>query len=210
VIIKRGVPVFIAILFGLLTLVGLVIPLPQINKIVLNWAAILAAIALLIGVFNLLIIHLRRLFKERNLYSGVLALSMFAVFGLAITDASPIGLTQNGVETYFNWVQVPLESALASLLAFLLLIAGFQMMRQQRNGWSFLFLLSAIFVLLGNVLAVLPVVPAPIRSLVTQFQALLQGVVVTAGMRGILLGIALGTITLSLRLLLGMERPYNK
>lgn len=72
------------------------------------------------------------------------------------------------------------------------------------------FLLTALLVLLGNVLAVLTLVPAPIRMLVAQFQRVVQEVIVTAGMRGILLGVALGTITLSLRLLLGMERPYNK
>jgi hypothetical protein len=67
-----------------------------------------------------------------------------------------------------------------------------------------------MLVLLANVLAVLTLVPAPVRTLIAQFRQFIQEVVVTAGMRGILLGIALGTITLSIRLLLGMERPYNK
>lgn len=138
-IIKRGVPVFVAIFFGLLTLVGLIIPLPQINQIVLNWAAFLAAIALLLGVLNLLGVHTRRLFRERNLYSAVLVISMLGVFTLAVTDSPQVGLTKNGFETYFNWVQAPLEAALASLLAFLLLVTGFQMLQRQRNGWAFLF-----------------------------------------------------------------------
>lgn len=209
-ILKRGVPVFIAIFLGFLTLIGLIIPLPQINQIVLNWAGFLAAIALLLGILNLLGVHTRRLFQERNLYSGILVLSMIALFTLAITDSPAIGLTNNGVDTVFNWVQAPLESALASLLAFLLLIAGFQMLRRRRNGWSFLFLFTALLVLLGNVMVVLTLVPTPIRELVSQVQRVIQDVIVTAGMRGILLGIALGTITLSIRLLLGMERPYNK
>jgi hypothetical protein len=33
---------------------------------------------------------------------------------------------------------------------------------------------------------------------------------VTAGMRGLLIGVAIGTIMLSLRVLVGLERPYNK
>lgn len=209
-IIKRGVPVFIAVFLGVLTLLGLVVPLPQINRIVLNWASFIAAAALLLGILNLFNVHSGRLFRERNLYSGVLILSMLAVFGLAVTDSPGIALTQNGVETVFNWVQAPLESALAALLGFILLITGFQMLRNRRNGYAFLFLLTAMFILLANVLTLVTLVPAPIRDLVTQFRRFIQEVVVTAGMRGILLGIALGTITLSIRLLLGMERPYNK
>ncbi len=209
-VIKRGVPVFIAVFLGILTLLGLVVPLPEVNRIVLNWASFIAAAALLLGILNLFNVHSHRLFKERNLYSGVLILSMLAVFAMAITDSPGIAITQNGVDTIFNWVQAPLESALAALLAFILLITGFQMLRNRRNGYAFLFLLTAMLVLLANVLAVLTLVPAPIRDIVEQFRRLLEEVVVTAGMRGILLGIALGTITLSIRLLLGMERPYNK
>jgi len=209
-VIKRGVPVFIAIFFGILTLLGLVVPLPEINRIVLNWASFIAAAALLLGIINLFDVHSRRLFKERNLYSGVLILSMLAVFALAITDSPGIAITENGVDTLFKWVLAPLESALAALLAFVLLITGFQMLRNRRNGYAFLFLLTAMLVLLTNVLAVLTLVPAPVRNIVQQFRLLLEEVVVTAGMRGILLGIALGTMTLSIRLLLGMERPYNK
>ncbi|KAA3660787.1 MAG: hypothetical protein DWQ04_18415 [Chloroflexi bacterium] len=209
-VIKRGVPVLIAVFLGILTLLGLVVPLPEVNRIVLNWASFIAAAALLLGILNLFNVHSRRLFKERNLYSGVLILSMLAVFALAITDSPSIAITENGVNTIFKWVQAPLESALTALLAFVLLITGFQMLRNRRNGYAFLFLLTAMLVLLANVLTVLTLVPAPVRDIVEQFRRLLEEVVVTAGMRGILLGIALGTITLSIRLLLGMERPYNK
>ena len=37
----------------------------------------------------------------------------------------------------------------------------------------------------------------------------LENVVALAGMRGLLIGIALGTITLSIRILAGWERPYQ-
>jgi len=214
-VIKRGVPVFIAVFLGFLTLLGLIVPLPEVNRIVLNWASFIAAIALLLGILNLFSVHTDRLFHERNFYSGILILSMLAVFTLAVTDSPGINFTNEGVNTIFNWVLAPLESALAALLVFILLISGFQMLRSsrdgnRRNGYAFLFLISAMLVLLANVLAVLTLVPTPVRDLVAQFHQLMQGVVVTAGMRGILLGIALGTLTLSIRLLLGMERPYNK
>jgi hypothetical protein len=45
---------------------------------------------------------------------------------------------------------------------------------------------------------------------VNQVVEFVQNVVVTAGLRGLLIGVALGTLLLSLRLLMGVERPYNK
>jgi hypothetical protein len=49
-----------------------------------------------------------------------------------------------------------------------------------------------------------------LNALLTPVRNLINAIFVTAGMRGILIGVALATITLSLRLLAGLERPYNK
>ncbi len=207
-IIKRGLPIFLAVFIGLLTLVGLVLPLPQLNTLLLSWTAFLLSVALLVGVLNLFFVHTRRLLRQRNLYSGILMGSMLAVFGLAVTDA--LSITSGGVNTVFNQIQFPLEAALASLMSFFLLMSGFQLLKRQRNGWSWLFILTAILLLTINILVSLALIPEPIRQIGNQISRLLHDVVATAGMRGLLIGIALGTVMLSIRLLLGMERPYNK
>lgn len=208
--IKRSIPIIIAVVVGLLTFLGLLLnlpPLSQVSSLLLRWASFLAAIALLIGVLNLLAVHLNRLLKG-NLYSGVLALSMVTVFAFAITDL--VGITQGGIDIIFNWVQFPLEAALSSLLAFLLLFAGVQLLRRQRNVGGVLFLLTAVLVLLSTALATSRFVPPGLANIFTRVGETISTIFVTAGMRGILLGVALGTITLSIRLLLGVERPYNK
>lgn len=207
-IFKRGIPLFIAVSIGLLMLVGLLVPLPQITEILLGWATFIAAGALLLGVLNLFIVHSRRFFRDQNFYSGVLIVAMLAVLGLAVTDG--IGITQGGVDEAFRLVQAPLEMAIASLLAFFLLTAGFLLMKRQRTRWSVLFLVSALLVLVGQILVSSAATPASVSQMARLVDRVLQEVVVTAGMRGILLGVALGTVTLSIRLLFGMERPYNK
>lgn len=205
--IKRSIPVAIAVAVGLLTFLGLLLDLPQLSGMLLRWASFLAAIALLLGVLNLLAVHLNRLLKG-NYYSGALALSMITVFTLAITDWA--GVTENGVNTVFSWVQFPLEAALSSLLAFLLLFAGVRLLQKQRNLGGLLFLFAAVLTLLSAALATNRLVPTPVANLFTLIEEAIATIFVTAGMRGILLGVALGTITLSIRLLLGVERPYNK
>ena len=207
-IVKRSIPLAIAIAVGLLTLAGLLLALPQLSNLLLRWAAFLAAVALLLGVLNLFAVHFSRLFRG-NFYSAVLVLSMLAVFVLALTD-DVVNLTQNGVLTVFNWVQTPLEAALASLLAFFLLFTGFQLLKRQRSVGAVLFLLTVVLILLSNILTTTRFLPNNVGLLLTQVHNAITTIFVTSGMRGILIGVALGTLTLSLRLLVGAERPYIK
>jgi hypothetical protein len=204
---KQSIAVFTAVFFGLLTLVALLFNVGGLSSIILGWVSFLAAIALILGVMNLLLVHLNRVFKEQNLYSGVLVLSILGVFAAAVLD----GLTgSDSVNLLFRWVQAPLEAALASLLAVFLLLAGVQLLKRQRTGWAVLFGLTAVLMLLGQALLASRLLPAGLRAPVNQVVEFVQNIVVTAGLRGLLIGVALGTLLLSLRLLMGVERPYNK
>lgn len=206
--IKRYLPLAIAFLFGWLTLLGLLTNSPEINQVVLGWAAFLVAFALILGVLNLFVVHLNRVFKRKNIYSLCLILSMLGVYTLAFLDVR--NESDELLTWYFTWIQAPLEAALASLLAFFLLFAGFQMMKRQRTVWSTIFLLTAVFVLAADVLLVTGWLPPRVNDLVFQLEDIVRNVIVLAGIRGLLIGVALGTITLAVRMLIGMERPYNK
>ena len=210
---KRGIPLISAISFGGLTLISLLFSITEISSLILEWASFLAAVALLLGAINLLSVHTHRLAAHRpvggqNIYSAALVISMLVVFGLGMTDL--IGLTNNSVGVVFNWIQAPLEAALASLLAFFLLLSGIRLLQRQRTIASILFLATAVLILLSNALIASPILPQSISSLFQQLRDLIQSIIVTSGIRGILIGVALGAITLSIRLLLGLERPYNK
>lgn len=198
---KRSYSVALAVIFGLLTLIGLV-AVPSLADIILGWAALLATVALVLGVLNLFRIHGRRA-ADGNFYSGVLVLSMLVVFGLALTDA--FNLTTGGVTAIFTWIQIPLEAAMSSLLAFFLVLAGARLLQHKRNGWSILFLASALFFAI-----VQAPLPTGIQEIVEPIRSIISTVLVTAGVRGLLLGVAIGVILLSLRVLVGLERPYSQ
>src|SRR5690606_18651881 len=136
--------------------------------------------------------------------------SMLAVAALAITDSDAVNLTENGVGVVFNMVQAPLEAAVASLLAFFLLFAGFRLLKRQRNIWSVLFLLTAVLILLSNALINSTLLSPEANLVFGQLRNTIQNIFVTAGIRGILIGVALGIVTMSIRMLIGLERPYNK
>ncbi len=198
---KRTVPVALAIALGLLTLVGLLF-VPVVGNTLASWAAFLAAVALLLGVINLLGVHARRM-AQGNFYSAALVLSMLVVFGLAIGDL--LGFTDDGVGAVFELVQAPLEMAMASLLAFFLLFAAFRMLQRQRTLWAALFIGTVLILLLAST-----TLPSVLSAVVDPLGKLINDIFVSAGMRGILIGVALGVVVVALRLLTGVERPYDK
>jgi len=197
----RTLPLALAIVVGLLTLLGILF-FPAMGEWLTAWASFLAAVALVLGVLNLLGVHVRRLVKG-NVYSGVLVFSMIIVFVLAGSDY--LGFTESGVNTAFEIIQVPLEAAIASLLAFFLIFSGIRLLQRQRTWWAVLFLSTVVLLLLGSTM--LPQVAGGVFGTVSEF---ISQVFVAAGMRGLLIGIALGAITVSLRILTGLERPYQK
>jgi hypothetical protein len=71
--------------------------------------------------------------------------------------------------------------------------------------WTVLFVATVILVLLG-----ITPMPAFLSDIFASINNFISLIFVSAGMRGILIGVALGTITVTLRLIFGSEQPYNK
>jgi hypothetical protein len=105
----------------------------------------------------------------------------------------------------FTTFQVPVELTLMAILAVSLAYASARMLNQRLSVFSVIFVLTALLVLLGT--ARFPWGGVPILGDV--ILPVLRDVFATAGGRGILLGVALGTIATSLRILLGADRPYG-
>lgn len=161
--------------------------------VLVRLVTITIAFTIIIGISNLLYVHLGRL-ARRRFYSLVLLLS-FA--GTIYWHAA-----NQGDASLLEAVQVPIESSLAALLLLSLVHGGATVLRKQRNGWSLLFIAVMLMALLGT----LPLADlAPLR----QWSDWLMTVPVSAGARGMLLGIALATVVTGLRVLLGQDRSYR-
>ncbi|MGH2536075.1 MAG: hypothetical protein ACRDHL_01635 [Candidatus Promineifilaceae bacterium] len=194
-------PTIVAVVAGLLTLLGLLF-FRGLADLLLGWAAFVAAAALLLGIINLALVHGRRVLAG-NRDSAILLGSMALVFLLALADG--LGLTREALDGAFRLVIAPLESAVVASLAFFLLFAAFRLLQRRPGRWAWLFLAAALLTLLGQ-----PGLPAGAGQLFAPISQLLADLVVEPGTRGILLGVALGVIAVALRLLTGLERPYDK
>lgn len=200
----------VAIVVGLLTLLGLLVGgVPGlIADFFLRITPVLVAVALLIGVLNLVFVHLSRIARRRRgwLYSIVLLLCFSVVVTLGVisrTQPNVSGVRQANV-VLLDTVQVSLESAFAALLLFALVYGAARLLRDRITWSGLLFIAVLLFVLI----AALPL-PA-LQERLRAFNDWLYAVPVEAGARGILLGIALATVVAGIRVLTGQDRSYRE
>ena len=200
----RYIAVAIAIAAGLIVLISYFVPaLAMLQSALLNWAIILAGMAALVGVFNLISVHgdkVRRR-EKGNIYSAVLLVSLFAsfIFGIALGPDHP------DIRLLVTTVIVPVETALMALLSVTLLYASIRLLRRRTDVMSIVFLLTAVLMLVAS--ATLPFVEIiPLNDFIRPW---IQQVLALGGARGILIGVALGTLTTGLRVLFGADRPYG-
>lgn len=202
---RTSISVSIVIAIGLIVLLGYFIDVPilvNLRVIFLQWAVILAAIALIVGVLNLLNVHWKKINTSQpgGFYSTLLILALLAT-AVAVAIFRPTGSWSMWI---FNNIQLPIESSLMALLAVILAYASARMLSHRLNLFSIVFIVTALIVLLGT--ASLPFLDLPVLS---ELRGWIERIPAVAGSRGILLGVALGTIATGLRVLMGADRPYG-
>jgi hypothetical protein len=199
----------VAIASGILVLAGYFFPLAggqaslltDIRLILLNWAIILAGFAVFIGVLNLSQVHIKKIQNKQkgSVYSLLLIVSLVVTFLLGLVNPDQARVA-------FTAIQLPVETSLMALLVVTLTYASIRLLRRRFNLLSVIFLITALLVLLGTA-------PLPFLGYIPGFNDLVRPyiaqVLAVGGARGILLGVALGTLTTGLRVLFGADRPYG-
>jgi hypothetical protein len=214
-LVKQWIPsLLFATIPGLVVLLGYLFPgrlliqfqgrVVEWRDVLVEWAVIVAAFAFLLGIFNILRVHGGRIGHRRQgwPYSLVLLLVMVVAW---IPPLLPMGIP--GQETLdravFDYVISPVGASLAALVVFTLALAAFRLLRVRRGAGAVLFLLTVAVVLLGSVPFIGLEWLAGIRDWIINVPGM-------AGMRGLLLGVALGTVITALRVLVVSERPHSE
>lgn len=165
----------------------------------LRLSLVTLAITIVAGIINLLTVHIGRVARRQRgwVYSLVLLVALITTIVLWLTgqEATNRLLLEN--------VQVAIESSLAALALFALVYGGYRLLHRRLTWARALFLLAMMIVLLGA----LPLAEA---AWLVQARDWLITIPVSAGARGILFGIALGTIVTGVRLLVGQDRSYRE
>ena len=162
-------------------------------------AVVIAGVAVLLGFIRLLSVHLQRIRRRKGIvYSFILIFSALVTLVVTLLPGDTANMAKAVV---FNDVIVPMQSALGALLAVFLALAAFRMLRRRRTFGSFCFLLSALVVLVTQVPIDVPALTT-VRQFVDAFT--------TGGLRGLLLGMAIGIVATAFRVLLFIDRPQSE
>ena len=213
-LIRRWIPsILFATVPGLVVLAGYLSGNPLLGFLrdrLIEGAVIVAGFAFLLGTFNILRVHGGKIgHREQGWpYSLVLLLAMMAAVVPPVLQFLPTAppaqqAIDDAARGLFSYVIRPVEASLAALIVFALTLAAFQLMRVRGGLGSVLFLVITSIVLLGT---------APPSGLewLAGIRDWIVNVPGMAGMRGLLLGVALGTVITGVRVLLTTGQPRSE
>jgi hypothetical protein len=198
-----------AVIAGFFVLLGYFIEnqaVLNLRLVLIRWAVLLAAVALFLGLFNLLSVHWSKVSEQVQgwPYSAILILAFLVtlILGLWFGPDNQVSL---GI---FSYIQLPIEASLMALLAVSLAVAGFRLVSRRRDLFSIVFVGTALLVLLGTG-PWLVGGDSQFYILIGQVRNWFVQVWASGGARGIVLGVALGAVLTGLRILLAVDRPYG-
>lgn len=200
---RRTVPMIITGVIGFWVVFDFFLKVPFLNKWSVefqNWGIVVAAFALGLAAVNLFRIHGRRIIEKKKgwLESSVLMLGLLSMIFTGIF----MGQSSESFLFIFRNFHQPLSAAMFSLLVFFIASASFRAFRA-RSIEAAVLLVAGILLMLGN---------APIGEAISPYfpkiSAWLMQIPNLAGQRGIMIGAAIGIISVGLRVLLGIDRGY--
>lgn len=215
---KKHIPLALVFLFGVMTLASYYIPhrtsenyLEQINV----WQNIVSAFAFFLGLISLFFSHYMKI--KRKVDGWGYSLFVYIGFLLMVIPAIYNGgqqLTSDGIVTYLGWafryLYNPLSATMFSILAFYIISTAYRSFRI-KSAQAFVLFMAAFILILGRV-PLGQIVWDSVLSWtnVTAGEMIdwIIGVPSTAGKRGIMIGIAIGAVVTSLKIIFGIERRY--
>ncbi|MCH7567214.1 MAG: hypothetical protein IH787_06115 [Nitrospirae bacterium] len=214
---RRQLPLVITFVAGVIFTLQYYVPHPK-SEILLTegslWIQIIGLFALVLGVTSLFHIHAVKIKRQEPGWGY----SVILYFGIVVTLA--VGLvvqwvggqhpggkeTIDGAMTAFGWIytytMVPLQGTMFAILAFFIASAAYRSFRA-RSKEAALLLTAAVIVMMGRV--PLGEYLLPVTGDITLW---ILNVLNASVRRAILIGISLGAVALSIKIIFGLERAY--
>ncbi len=206
---RRQAPLLVTLVTGLVFTAQYYVPHPASERLltsVTKWMQIIGGFALVLGVTSLFHLHAVRIRRKEPGWGY----SLILYAGLLGTIA--VGLWANGKETVdgaataFGWIYtymlVPLQGTMFAILAFFIASAAYRSFRA-RSREAAVLLVAAIIVMMGRVPLGEYLLPA--SGDVSQW---ILNVLNASVRRAILIGVSLGAVALSFKIIFGVERSY--
>ena len=219
---RREIPIAITFVVGIVFALAYFIPRWPFNQFEVqfgDWFGIIAAFAIWLGALNLMEISAIKVMRKKPDYGYaiIIIISFLIMVFFGFYEGfkglfAEVQYSYRDAGTGFNWMYLYVYSALSAtmfaLLAFFVASASYRAFRA-RNLEATLLLVAAFFVMLGRVpVGDLLTGWLPSGYMMSDWANWIMSVPNTAGQRAIMIGIALGLVSTSLRIILGLERTY--
>jgi hypothetical protein len=208
--VKKQGPLILAFVVGILMMVQFFTPNPfflRLYNLVLDWKQVVLGCTFILGTWSLIRYHLTKISRRQDNWPY----SYVTIIGLVVTVVSAgIWKTTRGPYPWlFNYVQVPMQSTMFSLLAFYVASASYRAFRA-RTVQATLLLVAGALVMLGRV----PIgnyIRGEVFGVNVSLVAIsdwLLNVPNLAAKRGIMIGVGLGMTATAIKIVLGIEKTY--
>ena len=197
----------LAIASGLIVLLGYFFPdqLSGLRGLLVDWAVVIAGMAVLVGIANLIFVQMEKVRSrsKNGPYGALLIISLSFTFFLGLLFKPEHMYMQAVVDA----IIIPVEASLLAILAVTLVYASIRLLRRRVDLMSVVFLITAVLFLFA--LMPMPFAPNAYVQFLQGFILDITGMISGGGARGLLIGVALGTLLTGLRVLFGIDRPYG-
>lgn len=176
------------------------------NRKLDEWMVIIASFAFLLGIVSMVQVNLHKVRRRQKgwIFSVIILVSFAIMASCGLFGAQ--GERENGTLYPFTWIfqfiYAPMQATMFSLLAFYVASASYRAFRV-KNMEASLLLIGALIIMFGRIpfgALIHPVVP-DLAEWIMRFPN-------AAAQRGIIIGAALGAASMSIRVMVGIERPY--
>ncbi len=210
---RREVPLIITGLVGLVFVIQYFVPADPFGKMegwFTDWFSIVQACAIALGALNLMKVSAIKIINRKDdwAYAVIVIMSFLLITIIGFVEGAGFRETGTNFDWLYVWVYIPLSATMFAILAFFVASASYRAFRA-RNLEATLLLIAAFFVMLGRV----PVGEAlsgfmPEGYHLADLASWVMNFPQVAGQRAIMIGIGLGIVSTSLRIILGIERAH--
>lgn len=203
---KRQLPIFIVFVTGIIMVLQYFVPHAA-SEFLFTYAndfvIVIGIMALPLGIFSLMSNTVRKAQRDpKERFFSVVTIVGFVAMVLAGLSRENFTAPDSLLQRFFQSIVIPCQATLFSMLAFYIASAAYRAFRV-RTLLASLLLVTAFVVMLR----IVPL-PEPLSTWNSDLVRWILAVPNMAAKRAIIIGVGLGAISYSMKIILGIERGY--